>query len=180
MENYILEKLNFSDTRYIDQIYFNEITEEYILEIYDIDETQPEREILKFMTKEELVHFLEENTRQTEKEIIKIVDSATRKKKIFNEIGERVLASSLVMGISGLSYAATTSSSSMTATESSVIREDAESGNKIKKITANYNYSNKGEKKSFNEIMPWYILTTECEIIYFSKSALQNKKAVIE
>ncbi len=151
MENYILEKLNFSDTRYIDQIYFNEITEEYILEIYDIDETQPEREILKFMTKEELVHFLEENTRQTEKEIIKIVDSATRKKKIFNEIGERVLASSLVMGISGLSYAATTSSSSMTATESSVIREETVSDNKIKKITANYNYSNKGEKNSFNE-----------------------------
>ena len=59
MEDYILERLNFSDTRYIDQIYFNEITEEYILEIYDIDETQPEKEILKFMTKEELVHFLE-------------------------------------------------------------------------------------------------------------------------
>ena len=34
--------------------------------------------------------------------------------------------------------------------------------------------------KKGNEILPWYILTTECKIIYFGKSTLQNKKADIE
>lgn len=38
----------------------------------------------------------------------------------------------------------------------------------------------KKSKKGFKEIMPWYILTTECEIIYFQKNTLQNKITVIE